>query len=111
MSDTRTIFSKEKTRLEIEHYFNENFPEEVYCKILEFIKSPTEVEAEIGDVVIKKIVDSIKNNYFPKLSIKENIIVAFRPQGRGLLVVGYTYKFVGEDVEILPKLEEAFNVV
>lgn len=111
LRDGRTIHNKPNTRLDIWHDFDDSFPEEVYCKILEFIKSPNEVEAEIGDVYIKKIVVDVPDNSYPMLELKENIIAVYRKVGGGQLVVGYSYRFVKGDEEIIPKLEEAFNVV
>ena len=108
--ETYTVYSKPNARLRIEHYFDDSFTEEVYCKILEVIKSPTAEATEIGYVAINKYFSDRKDVNYDKLNVKENIIVALGG-GANYLVVGYQYKFVEEDEEILPKLEETFNVV
>jgi len=95
------------------HYlFQGNYPEEVYCKVLELLANnpPEDTHVKIENNTISLIVDDYQNkgiNYVNK-------IIVIRGGGeRSINLIGYSYRFIAEKFkqQLGSKLESAFNVV
>lgn len=95
------------------HYlFQGNYPEEVYCKVLELLaNNPSEdTHVKFKNNTISLIVD----RYQKKGINYVNKIIVIRGGGdRSINLIGYSYRFISEKFkqQLGSKLESAFNVV
>ena len=93
--------------LTLYHMFNENYPEEVFCKMLELLIDGKKLDSpiKIGDAALTMLVENERNH-------KTKMIMVHRESG-SLMMLGYIYHFRdgNKDEQFISKLESAFNVV